>query len=383
MQAANGWTWAPEDALADLADLSLSGSRVAAGQTNGALVTPLTFSGGSAEGSAVFVFAKTLAAAKATLATGLQQPFAARLAASEGAAHTALAGAALPDASLGAAVQTVAQRALVNVYVVRDRGVGAFAASVNRQAPYYPDWPRDGAFISAALDVAGQHAWVTPRAPQDGTWPGLQRTQPTAGNPFLTGQVTTDPDTGQKTFPAFAWEMNYFTDGPPGGAIRFEIDNTALHVWSIVGARGQPALGQRSRRVHHRRLALHPRRPRSAPALARREDRSPCARQRGRRLQPHLHAPRRGHRVPGDDRRRAPRPRGGRRHARARLRARAPPGFETALLDAYYDPKDGPLPRRCKAGPPARRAATPAGSSGRGASSTPATLGSRRSSTRT
>ncbi len=231
IRAANGWLWAPEDALADLADLSLSGSRVAAGQTNGALVAPLTFSGGTAEGSAVFVFGKTVAAAKAALATGTKEPFAARLAASEAAAHTALAGAALPDASLGARVRDVAQRALVNVYVARDRGVGAFAASVSRQAPYYPDWPRDGAFISAALDVAGLHAWVTQR---HGWYVGLQRTQPTTGSLLLTPQVTTDPDSEQREFPAFAWEMNYFTDGPPGGAIRFEIDNTALHVWSTV-----------------------------------------------------------------------------------------------------------------------------------------------------
>ncbi len=232
MQAANGWVWTPQDALADLTDdLTLSGSRLAADQTNGALVTPLTFTNGSAEGSAVFVFGKTLAEAKATLAAGTKQPFSARLAASESAAHAVLGAAALPDASLGARVREVAQRALVNVYVARDASVGAIAASINRQAPYYPDWPRDGAFISAALDIAGLHDWVTERHEW---YTGLIRTTFTAGNPLLTPNVPTDPDTGEQLFPADAWEMNYFADGQRGGSIRFEIDNTALHVWSTV-----------------------------------------------------------------------------------------------------------------------------------------------------
>ena len=44
-----------------------------------------------------------------------------------------------------------------------------------------------------------------------------------------------DPDTGSTdTYPAFAWEMNYYTDGLPGGVFRFEIDNTAFSLWAIV-----------------------------------------------------------------------------------------------------------------------------------------------------
>jgi hypothetical protein len=55
---------------------------------------------------------------------------------------------------------------------------------------------------------------------------------------LLTPFTTTDPDTGVMEFPAYAWEMNYFMDGTPGGPIRFEIDNTALHVWSTVAHAG-------------------------------------------------------------------------------------------------------------------------------------------------
>jgi MYXO-CTERM domain-containing protein len=231
IQAARGWVWAPLDALADLEQGALSGSRVAAGQTNGALVAPLAFEGDVAEGSALFAFGPTLAGARQALATVTAQPFSARQAAAEQAAHDALGGAALPSADLGPRVQAVAQRALVNVYVARDRKAGAIVASISHQPPYYLDWPRDGAFISAALDVAGLGPWVTTRQKW---YAGLQRTTPAPADPLLTPLAPTDPDTGKQEFPAFAWEMNYFASGDPGGAIRFEIDNTALHVWALV-----------------------------------------------------------------------------------------------------------------------------------------------------
>ena len=62
----------------------------------------------------------------------------------------------------------------------------------------------------------------------------LARQQPTQGNFLLTPDVPFDPETGNQEFPAFAWEMNYFADGTTGGPIRFEIDNTALHIWSLA-----------------------------------------------------------------------------------------------------------------------------------------------------
>ncbi len=228
---AHGWTWSPRDALEDLKSGSLSGSSVAAAQTNGALIAPLTFDGAEASGAVVFAFGATRAAAQKALAKVQAMNFGDRQAVAEKAAHDALSNAALPDASLGARVVAVAQRALVNVYVARDRQTGAVVASVARQPPYSLDWPRDGAFIDATLDVAGLSSWVTQRT----RWyAGLQRTAATLGNPVLTPSVTSDPDTGQEEFPAGAWEMNYFADGKIGGNLRFEIDNTALHVWSTV-----------------------------------------------------------------------------------------------------------------------------------------------------
>ncbi|MBI4701928.1 MAG: hypothetical protein HY744_12390 [Deltaproteobacteria bacterium] len=231
LAAKKGWKHAPEDALADLGDGELSGSPLAAGQTNGALVAPLAWNGGVAEGAALFAFGESVAAARDVLVKAEATKPHERLAAAEAAAAELIGQAALPAAELGERVELVARRALANVYVARDRASGALLASVARQPPYHLDWPRDGAFFSAGLDLAGLAPLVTQRA----VWyVGLQRSEPTAGNPLLTPEVTVDPDTGAQEFPAYAWEMNYFSDGVLGGPIRFEIDNTALHVWAVA-----------------------------------------------------------------------------------------------------------------------------------------------------
>jgi hypothetical protein len=229
--AARGWTYAPEDARADLADGQLSGSRLAACQTNAALATPLVFAGDVAEGAALFAFGKNVADARAALANGTAISAAARQAAAEKASHDALANVKLPDPALGDRVVSVAQRALVNVYVARDRDVGAIVASVTHQPPYFLDWPRDGSFISQALDIAGLLPWVTQR----GQWySSLQRRTAAPRDPILSGDAPDDPDTGDVQYPAFAWEMNYYADGTIGGNIRWEIDNTALHLWAMT-----------------------------------------------------------------------------------------------------------------------------------------------------
>jgi glycosyl hydrolase family 15 len=234
VQAARGWTWAPQDALANLGTLpmgTLSGSRLAACQTNGALIAPLTFQGDTAEGDALFAFGKTVAAARATLAQGTSTSASARQTAAEQAGKDALAGALLPDESmLGAQTVKVAQRALVNMYVARDRTKGAIVASVTHQPPYYLDWPRDGSFIMHALDVAGVLSWPTTRA----EWYATIQRQKLVPFSLISGPAPVDPDTDVTGFPAFAWEMNYYADGTIGGPIRFEIDNTALHLWAVV-----------------------------------------------------------------------------------------------------------------------------------------------------
>jgi len=229
--SARAWTWTPKDALANLADPQLAQSRIAACQTNAALVAPLTFNSNVAEGSALFAFGNTVAAARTALATATSAPAIARQAAAEAAAHAALGSAVLPDPSLGELVVAVAQRALVNIYVARDRNVGAVVASVSHQPPYYLDWPRDGSFIINAMDLSGLLPWATQR----GEWyESTQRRTPANRDPLLSGDAPDDPDTGDVQYPAFAWEMNYYADGMVGGNIRWEIDNTALHLWAMV-----------------------------------------------------------------------------------------------------------------------------------------------------
>ncbi|HTM21135.1 MAG TPA: glycoside hydrolase family 15 protein [Kofleriaceae bacterium] len=232
MADGHAWTWRPQDALADLADGSLSGSPVAAAQTNGALIAPLPpFAGDVTSGAVLLAFGATRAQARAALAAAQAVPFADRQAASEQAAHDALAGAALPDESLGPRVRAVAVRALVNLYVARDAESGAMLAAITRQPPYYLDWPRDGAFLSLAAELAGRPDWVTQR---DQWYTQIIRDSYDPGTAILTPEVTTDPDTGEKLFPRWAWERNYYTSGDNGGTIRFEIDNTALHLWSLA-----------------------------------------------------------------------------------------------------------------------------------------------------
>jgi hypothetical protein len=229
VRAARGWTWEPADALANVTAGALSGSRLAACQTNAALIAPLTFTGNTAEGAALFAFGTKVFDARTTLAQGTTVAASARQTAAEQATHDALSGALLPDASLGEATQIVAQRALVNMYVARDSGKGAIVASVDHQPPYYLDWPRDGSFLMHALDVAGILKWPTVRAEW---YAPLQRQMP-APPSLISGQAPTDPYTGKVQYPAYAWEMNYYADGTIGGDIRFEIDNTALHLWAV------------------------------------------------------------------------------------------------------------------------------------------------------
>jgi hypothetical protein len=245
VRAARGWTWAPTDALANLSAGPLSGSRIAACQTNGALIAPLVFHGGTAEADALFAFGKSVADARSTLAQGTSTSASARQTAAEKAAHDALAGALLPDASLGAQTVLVAQRALVNIYVARDRVEGAMVASVTHQPPYYQDWPRDGSFLMHALDVAGVLPWDTTRA----EWYATIQRQTLVPLSLISGAAPVDPDTGVTGFPAYAWEMNYYADGTIGGDIRFEIDNTALHLWAVVVHAGALAPDDRKKFV--------------------------------------------------------------------------------------------------------------------------------------
>jgi hypothetical protein len=111
----------------------------------------------------------------------------------------------------------LSKRALLSVAVGRDRTSGAIVASVSSQPPYNLDWPRDGAFIDYALDVAGYHDLVA------------------AHRHFYTTVIRQhdgDLSLGASSF-AGSFAMNSYADGVPGGPIDFEIDEVGFALWEF------------------------------------------------------------------------------------------------------------------------------------------------------
>jgi hypothetical protein len=226
-----GWTYQPTDALLDAGDGDLEGSGIAAGEVNEALRTPLVFAdaGGSVARAAV-VLGLAPTAAQARTAAAAVSDAAQVVAASGNALDAWLSSVHLPSAPGEA--RAVARRALINLRVGTDRATGSIVASISRQPPYGLDWPRDGAFFDVALDISGQSAIVDRHADLLAAW---QRRAPAAPTLLIDQRPPRDPRTGHTaTYPAGAWEMNYYPDGTTGGPLRFEIDNTAFALWSIV-----------------------------------------------------------------------------------------------------------------------------------------------------
>lgn len=104
------------------------------------------------------------------------------------------------------------KRALINIKASTDRNTGAIVASISVQPPYGEDWPRDGAYLNLALDIAGYHSMVTEH---NLFYAKVQRREGLF--PFLPG----------------SYDMCYYADGMPGGPIPFEIDETAYIIWTL------------------------------------------------------------------------------------------------------------------------------------------------------
>jgi GH15 family glucan-1,4-alpha-glucosidase len=104
------------------------------------------------------------------------------------------------------------RRTLISIKLAQDRNTGAIVASISTQPPYGQDWPRDGAFINLALDVAGYHEMVTKH---NLFYRDVQR------------------KSGVYPFGRGTYDMCYYPDGMPGGPIPFEIDETALTIWTL------------------------------------------------------------------------------------------------------------------------------------------------------
>lgn len=225
-----GWEGPREDAWSDAADGELSGSDLAAGEINTALRTPLVFDADVATASVVIGAGPTAADARAAAEAGAADPVAVWDAA-EQALSGWLAERRLPK-NPNPRVERVARRSLINVRVGTVADNGAIVASITRQPPYGLDWPRDGAFFNVALDAAG---WTDLAEQRVDLYIDWQRKEPADPTPLIDLEPPPDPDTGSTaTYPAAAWEMNYYADGMNGGTFRFEIDNAGFALWMIV-----------------------------------------------------------------------------------------------------------------------------------------------------
>jgi hypothetical protein len=229
-----GWTYQATDALADAGDGELEGSSIAAGEVNEALRTPLAFTDtgqGTSTATAAAVLGFGPRAADARAAVAAVNDAVAVVQAAAAALETWLSTVHLPE-SAPPVVQAVARRSLINLRVGTDAATGAIVASIARQPPYGLDWPRDGTFFNVALDVSGQSAVADRRTRLYVDW---QRGAPVRPTALVDQPPPRDPTSGDaSTYPADSWEMNYYPDGMVGGPIRFEIDNTALALWTIV-----------------------------------------------------------------------------------------------------------------------------------------------------
>ncbi|MCB1175151.1 MAG: hypothetical protein KDK39_16370, partial [Leptospiraceae bacterium] len=225
---AAGWRYRAMDAWQDVVDGQLQGHDLAAIETASAIRTPLVFTGNQATASLLISAASSRAQALQIIQETRPQSVIQR---SEERVRAWLHPLVIPGKP-GSRAWQVARRSLLNIRVGPDAESGGIVASLSRQPPYGFDWPRDGAFFNVLLDVSGQSGLVEKRTAMYARW---QR-QSAVGAQFLVNEAPpVDPDTGDNaTYPAHAWEMNYFSDGMIGGGFRFEIDNTALLVWSTI-----------------------------------------------------------------------------------------------------------------------------------------------------
>jgi len=233
IRAAQGWSGEARDAWADASAAfgELSGANGAAGRANEALTVAVDLD--AADPAVTFYTGVAATAAGALdLLGGARETGYGALRDATVAEWSAWIGRAHLPSTDDARVLEVCRRALLNLRVGTDADTGAIVASISRQAPYGLDWPRDGAFFNAALDAAGYPEMAEKHAR---FYLSTMRTEPAEPDPILNAEVPEDPDDPDaSTFPAGAWEMNYYADGLVGGNIRFEIDNTALTVWALV-----------------------------------------------------------------------------------------------------------------------------------------------------
>ncbi len=230
-----GWTWVPQDALADAGDGELSDSPLAGAQVNTALRIPLSFEGDVATATLHFAAGATAADSMNTLSKARALDPDALQSALEADDRAFLATLNLPSGASDALI-ALSKRTFLSLRSGIDRESKALVASISRQPPYHLDWPRDGVFFNVALDLAGLTDLVTERLD---FYADVVRKEDAMPLPLLDGELPGWPDCDKcRDYPAHSWEMNYYSDGVTGGNIRLEIDNTALLVWGYAAHAG-------------------------------------------------------------------------------------------------------------------------------------------------
>lgn len=225
-----GWNYVAKDAYLDAAD-GMSGSPIAAGQVNSAIELALVPSNNGYQSVSIFAFGKTASKAVDNLQYARNTNVEDHLNATLESWKERIAPLRLPNTD-DENILAFCKRTLVNLLVGTDKNSKAIVASLSRQPAYGEDWPRDGAFFNAALDVAGLHDLVTERMMLYSKWQRKEADEPEA---LIDPEPPTDPDNpDSSSFPPGAWEMNYYADGMIGGFIRYEIDNTALLLWNYA-----------------------------------------------------------------------------------------------------------------------------------------------------
>lgn len=239
LAVARGWTRSTPSAWSLASTNALAGNPVAAYLNDSALRVPFTTTGLTGEARLLIAFGATAAEARTAYGTARALP-PAEVIRRDSAEWERRAGAlAVPEhlpETIPLAERTritrAARRAMLHVLNGTDAATGMVVASIARQAPYGLDWPRDGAFFDDAFDIGGLPGNTTRRL--DWALP-LARATPLGQsdiNPLTDPRPPVDPRTGTRQYPEAAWEMNYYNTGAMGGFFRFEIDNTALMVWS-------------------------------------------------------------------------------------------------------------------------------------------------------
>lgn len=210
----------PDDAFQDIQDRTLSGSSAALCQVNGAFIYPVELNQfNSGEVTLLISFGDNLKDALDNYEEAKNMSGPSLLYEAEKYWRNWIKDAVLPESG-DADVIAFSKRTLLSARVSTDRSTGAIVASVSTQPPYGEDWPRDGAFINLAMDIAGFHDIVTKH---NYFYSDVQRKKK---GEDVYGMF---PDA-----PAGSFAMNYYADGVPGGPIDFEIDETGLALWALV-----------------------------------------------------------------------------------------------------------------------------------------------------